>query len=303
MKHYRQWRTGLARIFLVLFALLAALPSWAGDPTPMIAGGTVTKDMDLNSRLYTILSKQVGKPYELAPLGEGGRDENGDSKPLFRLDAFDCLTLTETSMALAMADKQGQAVDLLQRIRYLGQEIKWAERKHFTYTQWIPENQRLGLIRDITKKVGNFHTQVIKHSTQYNFYTGEWKTFIDRMGGHFPQGDFYTEIVPLAALPEVEGKLITPSLAFVVKEYRKYLPHRISHVAIILRNPKNALVVFEASKPWKKVVMQGYDKWVGHLIRRSAVALRKVEGVNFQEILPVQAARLPPSIPKASAPR
>ncbi len=67
--------------------------------------------------------------------------------------SYDCMTYVETVMALHLATKAEPAPAMLNRIRYFDGRREEALRKHFVETDWISDNQRLGLVADITKKI------------------------------------------------------------------------------------------------------------------------------------------------------
>ena len=89
-------------------------------------------------------------PYMAAPLGEGG------DGPLWRLDAFDCVTFVETVLALGDDDFVQAMLD----IRYRGGEVSFLTRNHFMNPDWIANNARL--VRDITERVANEAGIVLK---------------------------------------------------------------------------------------------------------------------------------------------
>lgn len=67
--------------------------------------------------------------------------------------SYDCMTYVETVMALHLATKDEPAPAVLNRIRYFDGKRDEALRKHFVETDWISDNQNLGLVTDITKKI------------------------------------------------------------------------------------------------------------------------------------------------------
>lgn len=112
-----------------------------------VKGATPAERVDSASRSF------LGAPYEDAPLGEGGRDPY-DHGPLYRFDAFDCTTYVETVLALAASRQASEFLTKLNRIRYQGAKPRFVARNHFPCIDWIPHNERLGVVRDITTEVG-----------------------------------------------------------------------------------------------------------------------------------------------------
>src|SRR5690606_38458746 len=79
----------------------------------------------------------VGAPYRRSPLGEG---EGIDPDARYREDAFDCLTLVETAIALAHRSDRAQAARILDDIRYAdGGPPSYERRLHLMEAQWIPD--------------------------------------------------------------------------------------------------------------------------------------------------------------------
>lgn len=67
--------------------------------------------------------------------------------------SYDCMTYVETVMALYLATKAEPAPALMNRIRYFDGKRDEALRKHFVETDWISDNQKLGFVTDITRKI------------------------------------------------------------------------------------------------------------------------------------------------------
>ena len=109
-----------------------------------------------NARLAAVAHLFLGRPYggvrpdpKPAPLPEEGLD--------CRCDAFDCVTLVETSLALVQAQAAGGLEDLprhLEAIRYRhGRRDGYASRLHY-FTEWIQDNAARGGLVDLTETLG-----------------------------------------------------------------------------------------------------------------------------------------------------
>ena len=101
----------------------------------------------------------LGAPYVGGPLGEGLQGQY-DRNPLARFDAFDCTTFVETITALAISKSWGDFETTLNRIRYRNGEVSFTARNHFTDLDWIPNNVRAGIYRDITESLAPGRTLV-----------------------------------------------------------------------------------------------------------------------------------------------
>lgn len=104
--------------------IMASLP--AGDPA---------------ARLEAASRALIGRPYVLGTLGEGDSTK-GDAKPRLRLDAFDCVTFIETSLAMAVSEDTSSLLAHMDSIRYLGGTVQWRLRNHFFEGEWLPRNRR-----------------------------------------------------------------------------------------------------------------------------------------------------------------
>lgn len=104
----------------------------------------------LAARIERLSFALLGRAYRLDPLGEGAGGVV-DRDPLWRLDAFDCLSLVETVLALARADSAGDFAANLVRIRYRRGDISFGARNHFMEADWLPANIEHGVLADISR--------------------------------------------------------------------------------------------------------------------------------------------------------
>lgn len=150
--------TNLAKLnkflFVLFFFTTSAFCAASENPEQAISNLIQsTQKLSLQQRIVQISNIFLNKPYELEPLGEGGIDEF-NHKPLYRLDVFDCETFVDTVMALALANNLQQFQGLINKIRYHNDEISFATRNHFTSADWIPNAQKMQIIKDLTKTIG-----------------------------------------------------------------------------------------------------------------------------------------------------
>ena len=97
---------------------------------------------DRQARLGAASLALLGRPYLLGPLGEGDTTL-GEGKPRFRMDAFDCVTFLETSLALATAPTEDALLATMDSIRYDHGQVAWRHRNHFFEGEWLPRNARI----------------------------------------------------------------------------------------------------------------------------------------------------------------
>ncbi len=107
---------------------------------------------NIETRLQAASSWLLGKPYELGALGEGEQGQF-DQHPLYRTDAFDCLTYVSTVLALAHADNLTQFKRALLNLNYFDGKADYVHRLHFTSIDWNPNVLHLGYTRDITPQI------------------------------------------------------------------------------------------------------------------------------------------------------
>ncbi len=103
-------------------------------------------------RIAIISAYFLGDPYLGGALGEG-KSAPFDQEPLYRTDAFDCLTYVSTVLALAESNNLADFQENLLKIQYRNANPIFIDRLHFTSIDWNQENAKNGFIRDIT---GNF---------------------------------------------------------------------------------------------------------------------------------------------------
>ena len=107
----------------------------------------------------------LGAPYEPATL-----EREGPEELVVNLRAFDCVTFVENAVVLAgliRAGKTGFADYLaaLERIRYRrGRLDGYASRLHY-FTDWLYDNGRKGIVRDVTRAIGGVPFRKAFHSS------------------------------------------------------------------------------------------------------------------------------------------
>lgn len=93
----------------------------------------------------------IGTDYEVSAL-----EKSGDEKLVINFSGLDCTTFLETALALARCIKAGKTSfedyqKELTNIRYRNGTIdKYPSRLHY-FSDWIFDNQKKGIIKDITK--------------------------------------------------------------------------------------------------------------------------------------------------------
>lgn len=114
--------------------------SW--EEAARILHGLIAREKDVALRMSKIADFLLGRPYLVNPLGGGA---NQPERWVVRLDAFDCVTFVETTLALARTRSNRAFVHELRNTRYRAGRVDWLFRLHF-FSDWIASNQRRGAI-------------------------------------------------------------------------------------------------------------------------------------------------------------
>ncbi len=196
--------------------IMANLP--AGDPA---------------TRLEAASRALLGRPYLLGTLGEGD-SAKGDPKPRLRLDAFDCVTFIETSLAMAISEDTSSLLARMDSIRYLDGTVQWRLRNHFFEGEWLPRNRRWAKLVDFPGD-----TTEVRSLARKGFYAKRGATVPDttiplrmvpsaKAIERWSKASDTTRIRGLALVGKVEGYPVLHT-GFLVE--RKGEPARIRHAS------------------------------------------------------------------------
>jgi hypothetical protein len=184
----------------------------------------------------------VGAPYLSSPLGEGA---GPDPDPRFRLDAFDCMTLVETALALASASTAEEAALALDDVRYGQGAPSRAARNHEVLSQWIPANVAKGWIVDVTAAIAGPLARRVEKT-----YSAEGWALARAAGrgipglprARLPLGTFGLDVVPAADVAAVAPRLPTGAIVFVVRGDAPERATRIAHAGIVVASRRSPTV-------------------------------------------------------------
>ena len=102
---------------------------------------------------------EVGLHFLGAPYEAGTLEREGPEELVVNLRAFDCVTFVENAVVLAGLIRAGKTAfadyaAALERIRYRGgRRDGYPSRLHY-FTDWLRDNGRKGIVRDITRDLG-----------------------------------------------------------------------------------------------------------------------------------------------------
>ena len=148
---------------LVVFAILAL---WSGyqpltrDPASRNSPNAQqlrslfsgAEEFDRGERIGLWSAALRGNPRLLYWLEGASARVPNDNVP-YVPEAFDCTTFVETVAALARSESPRRLMGNIIAIRYNNSEPGWMNRNHFPEADWIPNNARAGILRDITADV------------------------------------------------------------------------------------------------------------------------------------------------------
>ncbi|MCW8386455.1 DUF1460 domain-containing protein [Fluoribacter dumoffii] len=111
-------------------------------------------------RIDWFSSQFLGVPYLLGSLGEGPKARY-DQFPKYRVDAFDCDTYVNTVLSLAVANSLSSFQHCIKNLRYKEGAVSYLQRNHFTGLDWNLNNQKNGILKDITLTIKDKKNQPV----------------------------------------------------------------------------------------------------------------------------------------------
>lgn len=181
----------MVRIYLVLLLLSYGQLSIAAESR-------------LATRIDRISQQWLGKPYLSDPLGEGD-NARYDRDPRFRLDAFDCTTFVESTIAVAKSRSQSDILPQMDRVRYSRGRVDFVTRNHIPGLDWIQNNIENGTLRDITVSIGKNKTKIAEAVIERD----EWYQMLkpNRLSG-IPETERESRLAELHRMGQTRNKEI-----------------------------------------------------------------------------------------------
>lgn len=283
-------------LLLLLGAQAASAPASRPAPSPTPVSPAQIAELyaqlrgegRLAQRLITFSRVFRGSPYVISPLGEGP-GAAPDPDPRLRLDAFDCTTYVETVLALALARDPEAAAAVLDRIRYRDGQVGFATRKHFPMAQWIPDNVRAGLLRDITVQVGGDQVVWARKRLGPEVWARRKRapdsTLPELSPEQIPVGEFKLPVIPIAVAPQLVDRIPSGAVISVVRADFRSIPVRVSHQGLVIHRRDGVMLRHAAHRTYDKVVDERLDRYLEQIARYGKWP---VTGINL--LLP----RVPP---------
>ncbi len=245
----------------ILAAALASVPAGATDVATLEAALRTTREG--GPRAAAATRAFVTAPYLASPLGEG---KGPDPDPRFRLDAFDCMTLVETAVALGSASSLDEAQLALDDVRY-ARSPELASRNHEVLSQWIPRNVAKGWISDVGREVGGpLARRVEKEYTSESWAAvrATGRTIHGLPRTRLPLGRFSVDVVPAADVVAVSRRIPQGAIAFAVRSDASDRPSLITHAALVVLGPRGTRLVRHAtsSKGVRRIIDEPLERFV-----------------------------------------
>jgi hypothetical protein len=117
------------------------------------------RENSLDERPVGEIMVTLGERFSQSPYAAGMLDEPDTEKLICRLDAFDCVTFVEATLAMARTIKNHDYdyttyANHIRDQRYRGGEMDgYCSRLHY-FTEWIADNERRGNVENVTREVG-----------------------------------------------------------------------------------------------------------------------------------------------------
>ncbi|MCW8471184.1 DUF1460 domain-containing protein [Fluoribacter gormanii] len=267
-------------------------------------------------RIDWVSSQFLGVQYILGSLGEGSKARY-DQYPQYRVDAFDCDTYVNTVVSLAVANSLASFQQCLKNIRYKNGTVSYLRRNHFTGLDWNQNNQRNGILRDITLNIKDQNNHPVAKIADAIINKPNWYAYKTVGAIRLVNADRGTEEERLMELKRKGAQLETiseevPYLPFTALFSEKNKPNmylfaqipngaiieivrpnwelnqkigtalNISHLGFAIRN-KGQLYFRQASSEYGKVVDVPLIEYL-----EKAIDSPTIKGINIQIVVPTQ---------------
>jgi hypothetical protein len=250
----------------------------------------------LPERLLEVSARFLDVPYVFSPLGEG---EGKDPDPLFRLDAADCLSLVEESLAMGLAPRPADVPDYLAAIRY-GPEQSYDGRNHLMEAEWLPHLISLGLLKDVTARFGGHETQEARTVLTEASWRSPSSQALALPRERQVIGTFRYHVIPLERVLERVRTVPSGVVLIVVREERPFKVTRMTHLGFVVQRGGHTYLRHASKSRHHRVV----DEELGEFLERNARYDKwPVTGVSLYEVHePEETLIPPPRLPQGPLP-
>jgi len=213
-------------------------------PSNIIDQARQARHQSLADRMKSVSEPLIDAPYVNDPMGEGqGRDVD----PYTRYDAYDCLTLVEETLALALSGDAVHSADVRTGLRYGTSEPSYSTRNHFMELQWIPEAVDNGWLRETT---GDYGQTVIHENEITPELWQKWgrRSLFQLTDDELPMGKMTLAVLPLQTAIDVADTIRPGSIIMSVRENRHWVPLWITHVGFTVPTDGDAAIIRHANR-------------------------------------------------------
>ena len=233
--------------------------------------------LPLGERLMRVSERFLGTPYVHSPLGEG---QGVDPDPTFRLDAVDCLTFVEQSLAMSLARSDAEVPGLLEQLRYASTPT-YEDRNHLMEAQWLPNNQRKGFLVDVTRRLGGEDTVRVNKTLTALSWSSPSSRALGLSEEHQPKGVFPLDMIPLERVLAHARQVPTGTVLVVLREDLPYKVTRVTHVGFVVHKGKR--VWLRHARRNLDGTGRVVDEDLENFLARNTRYEWKVSGVSFYE--------------------
>ncbi|AKQ64772.1 hypothetical protein A176_001684 [Myxococcus hansupus] len=228
----------------------------------------------LASRLLRMSERFINTPYVLSPLGEG---HGVDPDPTFRLDAVDCLTFVEQSMALSLARSEADVAPLLERIRYASAPT-YEDRNHLMEAQWLPNNIRKGFLTDVTQRHAGGDAVVVTKSLTRHTWQSRSSQALGLPKAQQVVGTYSLNMLPLERVMAHASDIPSGTILVVMREDLPLKATRITHLGFVVQRKKRTYLRHASRGGYNRVVDEDLETF---LARNARYSKWKVTGVSL----------------------
>lgn len=275
-------------LLCLALSLALAAPAASALPVPVTPDEgrflEVTGPLRQNAEMPDLVAK-VAQSLVGAPYGEHLLEVEGEGvEPLVtRLDAFDCVTLVETSVAAAraLAARAGQwkgFQEELERLRYRdGKRGDYTSRLHY-FSEWIADNERRGLVLDLTASLGGVPDKrplrfMTSHREAYQkLASDKHYRALQAIESELAESPRY--VLPVAQVPSVLPLLHSGDIVAIATTIEGL---DVVHTGLVLRKPDGAVHLLHAPVPGSQVqvsekplteYLKAYKVYAGIMVAR-----------------------------------
>jgi hypothetical protein len=242
---------------------------------------------------------EVGLHFLGAPYEAGTLEQKGHEGLVVNLRAFDCVTFIESAVVLAGMIRAGKTAfrdyaAALERIRYRGgRRDGYPSRLHY-FTDWLRDNGRKDIIREITRELGGtpfrkaFH-ELTDHREEHPLLRSA-AAFRRMRIVEAACSRRTLHLVPKADLPGIENRIENGDMIAVVTDKDGI---DVSHTGIAVRGPRG-LHLLHASSAAGKVILSDETLYRYLISGRSRTGIIVGRAISANATARTRAKRLAP---------